>query len=308
MRSWNYLTTPDRISLRYGLFRPEKENRRGTVVLLGGRFEFMEKYIETAEELNERGFTVFTFDWRGQGLSSRMLPFRHRGYVADYADYIRDLEFFMDTVVPRGKDEPRLFLAHSMGAHIVLRYLHHHPDRADGAVLVSPMIDVRTDPFPKWLARLLAKTGVRYGFESAYVPGGTDYILSDERYRGNRLTSDYERFSAVKREVVKNSALALGGVTYGWLDATFRSVDILTAPGYLEGISLPVLMVTAGRDRVVSREAQEKVCRNLRNCRFRTVPEALHEILMERDPLRAQFWLCFDDFTAEKNVMSPRQG
>ncbi|HMG51290.1 MAG TPA: alpha/beta fold hydrolase, partial [Inquilinus sp.] len=65
------LTTPDGARLRWGVW-PEPEGRvRGTVLILNGRSEFIEKYRETAGELIARGFRVFGFDWRGQGLSSR---------------------------------------------------------------------------------------------------------------------------------------------------------------------------------------------------------------------------------------------
>ena len=51
------------------------ERPRGTVVLLTGRGEFIEKYAtEVVGELLERGFAVVALDWRGQGLSDRPLP------------------------------------------------------------------------------------------------------------------------------------------------------------------------------------------------------------------------------------------
>ena len=47
---------------------------RASVVLFGGRGEFIEKYAtEVVGELLARGFAVLSMDWRGQGLSSRML-------------------------------------------------------------------------------------------------------------------------------------------------------------------------------------------------------------------------------------------
>ncbi len=41
--------------------------RRGTVTILPGRAEFIEKYFEVVGELLARGFAVATIDWRGQG-------------------------------------------------------------------------------------------------------------------------------------------------------------------------------------------------------------------------------------------------
>ena len=55
----------------------KKEKPRGTVLLLHGRTEFIEKYYPVIEKLLQRGFAVATLDWRGQGLSER--PVGHRG-------------------------------------------------------------------------------------------------------------------------------------------------------------------------------------------------------------------------------------
>src|SRR4051794_4241814 len=53
---------------------------RGTVVLAQGRTEFIEKYHEVIRELIARKFSVVTFDWRGQGLSSRALEDKRKGH------------------------------------------------------------------------------------------------------------------------------------------------------------------------------------------------------------------------------------
>ena len=45
----------------------------GSVVVSAGRTEFIEKYFEVIGELLERRYTVLIHDWRGQGLSTRLL-------------------------------------------------------------------------------------------------------------------------------------------------------------------------------------------------------------------------------------------
>ena len=58
--------TPDGALLRHAYWRTVKPPCKGTVVLLHGRAEFIEKYFETVTHLREAGFDVCTFDWRGQ--------------------------------------------------------------------------------------------------------------------------------------------------------------------------------------------------------------------------------------------------
>src|SRR3954447_21002084 len=92
------ITTPDGVVLRYARWAPPP-GRKGTVCLFQGRAEFIEKYFETVRDLRARGFAVATLDWRGQGLSQRMLRNPRKGYVGSFAEYDRDLEAFVNDVV-----------------------------------------------------------------------------------------------------------------------------------------------------------------------------------------------------------------
>ena len=68
-----------------------KAGDRGTVLLLPGRTECIEKYGRAAGDLVARGFSVITLDWRGQGLADRALPDRATGHVGDFSEYQQDL-------------------------------------------------------------------------------------------------------------------------------------------------------------------------------------------------------------------------
>ncbi len=84
------IQTPDGVSLRFARWAPPP-GRKGTVVVLQGRAEYIEKYFETVRDLRARGFAVATFDWRGQGLSERALKDRHKGHVRNFSEYAADL-------------------------------------------------------------------------------------------------------------------------------------------------------------------------------------------------------------------------
>lgn len=292
---YGFIAADDDISLRYGIWYSRKEKRRGSIILLSGRREFMEKYIETIIELNERGFDVYSFDWRGQGLSARLLANRHKGFIDSYDAYLKDLDMFVKNIVQPEAVLPLFILAHSMGGHIALRYLHDHPKTADKTILVSPMIDILTPPFPKWLVRFMAHIALKAGLSGAYTIGSGDYN-PDTMFEGNRLTSDPHRFMDEKKTLYENPDLALGGITYGWLSATFASIDMLNGPGFAEKITTPILFISAGDDRIVSLSAQRHISRCLKNCSFTEIPGACHEILVETDAIRSIFWDAFDSF------------
>jgi alpha-beta hydrolase superfamily lysophospholipase len=57
---------------------------------------------------------------------------------------------------------------------------------------------------------------------------------------------------------------------------------------------LPVIIVSAEQDRLVKNAAQERVAGLLPYGIFAPIAGAEHEILMESDPIRRQFWENFD--------------
>ena len=59
---------------------------------------------------------------------------------------------------------------------------------------------------------------------------------------------------------------------------------------------MPVLLIAAGADRVVSTLAIEEFARRLKIGSHVIIPGSQHEILQERDELRQQFWAVFDGY------------
>lgn len=93
---FGFLQAGDGIQLRYGFGPHDGDSYQGAVVVPGGRTEFMEKYLEAIRQINPRGFDAFSFDWRGKGLSARMLAEPTRGYTQTFAHYVADLELFIN--------------------------------------------------------------------------------------------------------------------------------------------------------------------------------------------------------------------
>ena len=135
------LRAADGVQLRAAYWRPEGIPR-GTVALIQGRAEFIEKYYEVIGEILARGFAVAAFDWRGQGLSQRLLSERRKGHVRRASDYRLDLEAFQRHLLAPDCPKPWFALAHSMGASALLDYAGSGPDAApyERIVAVAPLI------------------------------------------------------------------------------------------------------------------------------------------------------------------------
>jgi len=176
------IQTSDEVNLRFARWAPPP-GRKGTVVLLQGRTEFIEKYFETVRDLRARGFAVAIFDWRGQGLSDRALSDRQKGYVRNFRTYITDLEAMMEQVVLPDCPPPFFALAHSMGGAVLIRACHDGSRWFDRMVLSAPMIALlpgRLTHVAGPLARLMRLIG-RGG---AYVPPGDRAVTGTENFIG----------------------------------------------------------------------------------------------------------------------------
>jgi lysophospholipase len=288
------LRTPDEVLLRYARWAPPP-GRKGTVCIFQGRAEFIEKYFEVVRDLRARGFAVATLDWRGQGLSQRALKDPFRGHVGSFAEYATDLETFMKEVVLPDCPPPLFALAHSMGAAVLIQAAARGHRWFDRMVLTAPMIRLtnrRLLSLAPGLARALRFTGRG----STYVPGGSATVLARGSFLGNPLTSDPVRYARAAAVLEADPALGLGSPTIAWADAAFRVMSLLRVPSYPARIRQPILIVAAGRDRLVSTPAIENFAIHLRAGSHLIIPGAEHEILMEQDPLRQQFWAAFDAF------------
>lgn len=286
------LRTRDGRLLRAAAF-PCPGKARGTIALFQGHNEFIEKYFETIEDLRGRGFEVVTLDWRGQGGSERELADPRKGHVDDFSQYHRDLDAFVAQAMS-GRPSPWFALAHSMGGAILLDAAHIGRAPFRRLVLSAPMIDIAL-PFPRG-ARWLADTLDMLGLGGMYIPGGTGASFIEKPFADNRLTTDPVRFARNAQILAKAPQLAIGDPTIGWVNAAFRLMKRFEAPEYARSIRTPILTVACGRENIVSNPAIERFVQRLNNSALVMAPGAKHEILMERDELRDQFWRAFDAF------------
>ncbi len=127
-----------------------------------GRTEPIEKYFEVVEELRARGFSVLVHDWRGQGLSQRLLSDARLGHANGHADFVADYSALLRAFAGRLPD-PWIALGHSMGGCLTLLALALGESRFSGAILSAPMLGLLTGKIPRPVARALGRVDDRGG-------------------------------------------------------------------------------------------------------------------------------------------------
>lgn len=284
----------DGVSLRYALC-PGPLIGRGTVCIFQGRGDFIERYFETIEDLQSRGFDVAILDWRGQGGSDRRGSDAYRARVRSFREYDLDLTAFMTEVVLPDCRPPFVALAHSTGATVVLRALKAR-NWFERVVLSAPLIDIAPVALPRSVVRLASRVMVLLGQSRAFLPGRPRRPMRPEDFPGNPCSSDKARYLRDCRILEAAPQLGIGGPTFGWLNAALAAITELARYSRKTTLRAPVLIVAAGDDRLASSEASRQFARRVPGVAAVTIAGSLHEPLMERDEVREQFWAAFDSF------------
>jgi lysophospholipase len=274
-----------------------KRPARGTVIICNGRTEFVEKYFEVTRELQARNFTVFSLDWRGQGLSDRLLKNRNAGHLETVDDAVGDLALGLKQLADR-LPRPHILIAHSMGGAIALRALQTRRVEVEGALFSAPMWGIAG---LKPAARKFARFMTAIGFGGMVGPGQPGKWRK-ENFKRNPVTHDRERHARAQALVMAEPQLALAGVTLGWVNAASNAIESFRQPGALAHLKFPVTILTAAEDELVDNESHDLIARALPQARHEVIPRSKHEIMQERDDVRAQFWRAFDDLA---NTIAP---
>lgn len=256
---------------------------RGALVVVSGRTEYAEKYAELFYDLKDSGLSLYTYDHRGQGLSGRLLADRGKGHVADFDDYVADLDLFLARIVRPQKPKAIIVLSHSMGGTISLLYAARHRGVLDGIILCSPMLSLDLHHVLTTIVRGVCRLAVHAGLGDAAVPGAAIYERQ-KVFEGNSFTGSRQRFEVNRRLIARNPLLAIEAPTFGWVDQALAATRELMEQDPDPG--LPILLLQGENDRVVGGEEQRQLCRRLDDCRLVALPEGRHELLMEKDAIR----------------------
>jgi lysophospholipase len=242
-------------------------------------------------------------DWHGQGRSPRLLPDPLKVHARDFCEYDADIAALMDFAAPHAGGHRPMALAHSMGGHMLLRALHDAPEDFSCAVLSAPMASIETRGVPMAIVGRAAEGMARHHAED-FVWGVNMRDPLTDRFDGNPVTSDAARWQRTQDFIVSHPDIRLVGPTWGWLAAAWHSMRAMADPRWAAKTTTPILICGAGADRICPVGDAALLARSLPCGEYVEINGARHEILMERDAIRADFWRSFDAFTA-RHVAAP---
>lgn len=282
--------------------QPAGAAARGSLLFAGGRGDFIEKYLEAYGHWHGRGWNVTAFDWRGQGASQGELA---GGHLDSFDVLIDDLGALIGDW-RSSHTGPHAAIAHSMGGHMLLRTLVEKKPALDAAVLVAPMIRVNSTPLSPALAPWITDFMCLVGLGRAPAFKAPKKLAEPGSRRQYYLTGSSDRYADELWWWAKEPGFHIGGPSWGWLRAAYRSSATAFRPGRLTEVEVPVLLLGAERDRLVSPEAIRDAARWLPRAELKIYPDARHEILREADPVRRDALTAIDAFL-DKHLAEKRE-
>lgn len=270
---------------------------KGTIFILQGRTENIEKYGRAVEQFQKEGYDAFAIDWRGQGLSDRLTDDRMMGHVGQYRDYQKDLAAFMKVARELNLPKPWFLFGHSLGACVGLQSLIDGLP-VNASAFSAPLWDINLPSLQKIAAWPFSWAAQAIGKGATYSPGtrGESYVLTTE-FSANRLTHDpdmYRYYQSVSENLVDQQ---IGGPSLGWLFQTLKETSRLSK---LPSPHTPCITFCGAEDTIVAIPAVEQRMRHWKNGSFELVPNARHDVLYESAPTREHVFRSilahFDEF------------
>lgn len=276
------MTSWDGTELFYRAWLPNGKKTEKALLLFHRGHEHSGRWRETVDALGLEDVAIFAWDARGHGRSPG-----ERGAARDLTDVIKDVEAFVRHI-SKSQDialENMIILAHSLAAVTVGAWVHDYAPPIRALVLATAAFEVKLYiPLAIPALRLQQKT-IGAGKVTSYV-------------RAKMLTHDpieaarYEADPLIFRQIAINVLLDLH-------DTARR---LLADAG---AIYVPTLMLAAGRDWVVSLDAQREFFNRLSSPvkRMHVFPAMYHSIFHEKD--RAQVIERLREFVVERFAQPP---
>lgn len=273
----NYKATTDGIRVRTSFWAAN--DPVGTVFVFPGRADYIEKYGGLANFCLSNNLNVIAIDWRGQGLSERLLDDKNIGHIEDFKNYQNDVEVIIKEAKDASLVKPWIIFAHSMGGLIGLRTLHDNPV-FEKVVFTSPMWGIQMPPILKSGASIIMSLISLIGKMETYAPTTSpETRILNEEYEFNKLTSDIRNFKLLRQQLIQHPDLQIGGPSSAWVSAALDEIEFQIGK---EPPITPALCFLGEKEEIIDNLAVREFCKNWDSCDLISIPDAKHDLLMEK--------------------------
>ena len=243
----------------------------------------MERYGLLAAKLVNLGYNSLVIDWRGHGLSDRLMEDPKTCHVARFTDYQKDVAAMVEAAEQLGLPKPWHLVGSSMGACIGLRAVIEGL-QVSTCAFIAPMWGINLTTVQRYAAWSLSWAAQTFGKGHIYAPGQNDqsYVLKAP-FAENTMTHDQSMYRHLINQLETCADLQLGGPSMGWL---FESLNECRNLAKLPSPQVPCVTFCGSQDQDVDMAAIERRMSSWPDGRLEVVKDAKHDILSERPEIR----------------------
>ncbi|MCX7615269.1 MAG: lysophospholipase [Clostridiales bacterium] len=237
----------------------ETKSPRGVICLLHGIGDHCMRFEHNAEEFNERGFSVFSFDMQGHGNSPGTF-----GFIGKRYEILSDIDTLINIASVHCPDSPIFLFGHSMGGTLALYYrlVKDHP-RVLAYIANSPWIILGDSPSTAKLAAyyLAKRTFPKHKILDAVDP------------------EDFAVDPAVREKYLKDPLVHPYISPMTAIDRLADATEILENA---DAKRKPVYLMHGSDDRICSPKGSRRFAKKAGNmCEYREIQGLRHESLNE---------------------------
>ncbi len=232
MRNWEW-TSQDGLNMYAQSWEPE-EKPKAVVCLIHGLGEHSGRYARVGKAFAEAGFALAGFDLRGHGKSGGL-----RGHTPSYEKLLDDTAQFIDLGAGLYPGLPWFLYGHSMGGNLVINFALRRDAELVGVIATGPWLKLAFQPSASkvLLGKMMNK--IQPGFSQ---PSGLETAA---------LSRDVEVVRAYVNDPLVHDKIS-ARLFVDMFDTGLWALD------HAAELSLPLLLMHGGADRITSLEASEQ--------------------------------------------------
>ncbi len=237
------------------------DNPKAIIILVHGLGGYSGRFFEFGPLLVDNGFKPYAIELKGFGESSAI-----KGHIGNSKIYLSELKSLVQFAKSKNPGKKIFMLGESMGGLITLDFSLHYEDEINGIILISPALK---DKLP-----INIGNQIRIFFSSIFKP--LKYFSA--QFDASMVTRDPVM---VKR--INNDPLEVRKLTAKFFLSIFKTLIYVNMSA--KKIKLPVFMLLAGHDRMVSAEAARAYFRRIpsKAKELKWYPEMFHALYIDKD-------------------------
>ena len=234
---------------------------KAVMILVHGLGGYSGRFFEFGPYLAKSGLQIYAIELKGFGESPSI-----KGHINNFQIYTNELKSLVETVKKMHPGKKIFIFGESMGGLITLDFSIHYQNMIDGMILISPAVK---DKMPYTLKQKADIFRAALFDPMAFFPAG---------FNAELFTRD-----PVMAKRINNDPLEVRMLTAKFFLSILKAMIFVGAMP--RSIKLPVLMVLAGKDKMISAEAAEKYFKKIRSKdkELKRYPEMYHALYVDKD-------------------------